>query len=206
MTQQKSFLKDVYSVSDGQSMRRYYDDWADSYDAELTANDYRTPQRCAEALARHASDLRAPVLDFACGTGLSGVALHAAGFACIDGTDISPGMLERARETGAYRHLLPADPDQPLDLRDYGYGAIVACGAIGTGAAPAGCLDWAIDSLTSGGLFVVSLNDHTRQDPDFEGRLTRAVEAGKATMLEAEDGAHLPGLDLRARVCVLRRA
>ncbi|MDZ7709488.1 MAG: hypothetical protein U5K36_04915 [Roseovarius sp.] len=28
-------------------MRRYYDDWADSYDTDLRENDYRTPGRLA---------------------------------------------------------------------------------------------------------------------------------------------------------------
>lgn len=205
MARQSEYLDNIYSVEGGEEMQRYYDRWADSYDADLSANDYRTPARCAQALARHTSDRDAPVLDFACGTGLSGVALKDAGFTCIDGTDVSPGMLERAREKGVYRQLLQADPDKPLDMRGQGYAAIVAVGAIGAGAAPAENLDGAIDSLEPGGLFVVSLNDHTLEDPEFESRLTRAAEAGRVEILEAEHGAHLPSLGLGARVYVLRK-
>lgn len=204
MAQQK-YLENVYSVTTAKEQQDYYDRWANSYDDELAASGYRTPQRCAEALARHAADRAAPVLDFACGTGLSGLALKEAGFTCIDGTDVSAGMLEKARRTGAYRQLLQAETDRPLDLRAQGYAAIVASGAIGSGAAPAEYLDWAIDTLGPGGLFVVSLNEHTREDPDFESRLTRATETGRAELLEAEDGDHLPSMGLRARVYVLRK-
>ncbi|MCC5986824.1 MAG: class I SAM-dependent methyltransferase [Pararhodobacter sp.] len=205
MARQNKYLENIYSVTSAEDMQRYYDRWADSYDDELIASGYQTPQRCAQALAHHSTDKAAPVLDFACGTGLSGLALREAGFTCIDGTDVSPGMLAQARQTGAYRQLLQGAIDQKLDLRDKGYAGIVASGAIGIGAAPAEYLDWAIDTLGPGGLFVVSLNDHTREDPDFEPRLTRAVDAGRAEMLHAEDGEHLPSMGLRARVYVLRK-
>lgn len=205
MPREGGFLNNIYSVARGTEMQRYYDDWSDSYDAELAAQDYRTPERCAQALARHSRDVEAAVLDFACGTGLSGVALNAAGFPCIDGMDVSDGMLREARAKGVYRRLLHADPDHPLDLRDAGYSAIVACGAIGAGAAPAECLDWAIDSLGRGGLFVVSLNDHTLEDRDFARRLTAAAEEGRAAIVEDDHGPHLPALGLGARVYVLRR-
>ncbi len=205
MSEQQSNLDKVYSVGSGAALQRHYDQWADSYDDELAANDYRTPARGAEALARNCADKSLPVLDFACGTGLSGVALHAAGFSCIDGTDVSPGMLEQARAKGVYRALLPAGLDAPPDVTGAGYGAITAIGAIGTGAAPASCIDWALESLQPGGLFVVSLNDHTLEDPDYMDRVTGAEAAGKVAILEAKQGPHLPALGLGARVFVLQR-
>jgi hypothetical protein len=62
----------------------------------VTGAGYATPARLAEALAAHVPDRTAPLLDFGCGTGLSGQALRAAGFTTLDGTDITPGMLEKA--------------------------------------------------------------------------------------------------------------
>ena len=70
-------------------MRALYDDWAAGYDADLEDSAYKTPGRVAEALSAALADKQAPVLDFACGTGLSGVALADAGFKVIDGADIS---------------------------------------------------------------------------------------------------------------------
>jgi len=46
-------------------------------------------------------------MDLACGTGISGLALKAAGFTCIDGYDFVQAMLDRAAAKGIYR-LIPA--------------------------------------------------------------------------------------------------
>lgn len=205
MARESAFLDNIYSVDGGEEMRRYYDDWAKSYDADLVDNDYRTPARCAEALTRHLSDKAAPLLDFACGTGISGVALKQAGFTHIDGTDISQGMLDVARAKNAYRNLWVCDPDDPFDDRAKGYAAIVAVGAIGAGAAPISALDGALAALDKGGLLVVSLNDHTLEDPAFEKKLRDAGKAGSVTILEDAHGPHLPAIRLGAKVYVVRR-
>ena len=73
------FLDKVYAARDAASTRDLYDDWAATYDAEIGDNGYATPGRCAEALKQFSQDLSQPVLDFGCGTGLSGLALRLAG-------------------------------------------------------------------------------------------------------------------------------
>ena len=42
MARESAYLDNIYSVDGGEEMRRYYDDWATSYDADLVDNDYRT--------------------------------------------------------------------------------------------------------------------------------------------------------------------
>lgn len=205
MPQEDGFLSKIYSVEGSENLRDYYDQWADSYDSELGKSDYRTPQRCAQTLARHLANRAAPVLDFACGTGLSGVALHDAGFRAIDGMDISQGMLAQARAKGVYRRLSQPAPGAPLDVRGHGYRAIVASGAISPGAAPPATIDGAIGSLSQGGLLVISLNDHAIEDGGYRPRLDAAVAAGRAETLEAARGPHLPALGLQSTVFVLRR-
>ncbi len=74
----EKFLDKVYDAKGTDETRALYDDWAASYDAEIAENGYATPRRCAEALAGFATDPSLPVLDFGCGTGLSGLALRAA--------------------------------------------------------------------------------------------------------------------------------
>lgn len=205
MARKSAYLDNIYSVEGGEAMRRYYDDWATSYDADLVDNEYKTPARCAEALARHLADRNAPLLDFACGTGMSGVALNEAGFSCINGTDISAGMIEVAREKGVYRNLWVCDADNPFDERAKKHAAIIAVGAIGAGAAPVDAIDGALASLDKGGLFIVSLNDHTLEDPEFERRLTAAAHRGTIAILESDHGPHLPAIGLGAKVYVARK-
>ena len=80
-----------------------FDDYAPRFDRHLVDTlDYRGP-----ALVMDALDVSAPgrhfdrVLDLGCGTGLVGLALRDRADR-IDGVDLSPAMVERARATGAY--------------------------------------------------------------------------------------------------------
>ena len=200
------FLRSTYGMKDADEVRDHYDRWAASYDEEIAANGYATPARCAAALARHLPDGGAPVLDYGCGTGLSGAALRAVGFAVVDGADVSKGMLAGARAGGAYRHLHAVSvrtPFEGLDLASY---AAVACvGVIGAGAAPFSLMDALLDGMRPGALLVLSLNDHALADPQARVRLEGLARAGHS-VLEDEDGEHLPGIGLRSRVYVIRRA
>jgi SAM-dependent methyltransferase len=51
----------------------------------------------------------AVVADLGCGTGRTGTWMHEHGVAAIDGVDLTPEMLERARARGVYRRLLEGD-------------------------------------------------------------------------------------------------
>jgi predicted TPR repeat methyltransferase len=85
-------------------IRTLFDQYADRFDADLVgALNYRAPDRVAELLARR--DIAgADLLDLGCGTGLSGVALKP--FArSLDGVDLSPGMIAKARIRGIYDDL-----------------------------------------------------------------------------------------------------
>lgn len=200
---ERRFLDRAYDLPDRQATERFYDDWAASYDAEIAANGYATPARCAAALAACVADRGAPVLDI--GTGLSGLALRAAGFTTVDGTDLSPGMLERARKRGVYRRLLPADATDPLPAASGDYAAAAAVGVVNPGHAPPETLDAVLAILPPGGCFVLSLNDHALAEPPFPGRVDRLVADGTAELAFREHGPHLPGIGLEATVYVLRR-
>jgi len=71
----KTFLDKTYNTSGDDAMRALYDDWADSYEAEVGENGYATPARLARALATITGDKAQAILDYGCGTGLSGAAL-----------------------------------------------------------------------------------------------------------------------------------
>lgn len=58
--------------------------------------------------------------DLGCGTGRTGAWLRAHGVEAIDGVDLTPEMLDRARERGAHRSLTEADvTDTGLDADAY---------------------------------------------------------------------------------------
>src|SRR3954470_16772424 len=58
--------------------------------------------------------------DLGCGTGRTGAWLRQRGIAEIDGVDLTPEMLERARARGAHRRLIEADVrSTPLESAAY---------------------------------------------------------------------------------------
>lgn len=199
------FLSKAYGARDAASTRKLYDDWAASYEAEVAQNGYATPGRCARALADHLDDLAAPVLDFGCGTGLSGLALRLAGFSTIDGLDLSADMLEVAAEKDIYRHLQQVDAGDTLAHAPGDYAAIAAIGVIGAGAAPISVFDTLMDGLATGGRLVFSFNDHALADAENEDKMQGYLDRGAARLLFKDYGDHLPGIGLKSNVYVIEK-
>jgi len=201
----ETFLDKAYQARTAEEIRTLYDAWAASYEEELAENGYATPQRCAEALARFSQDLAAPVLDFGCGTGLSGLALARAGFRTIDGADISADMLKGAEEKRVYRELREIEPGTSPVPRRGDYAAIAAIGVIAAGAAPTRTFDVLMKGLGRGGLLVLSFNDHALEDPANEARVSEWIDCGSARLLFKDYGDHLPGIDLKSKVYVIEK-
>ena len=200
------FLDKAYELPENGDSRRLYAAWAASYEAELTANGYATPDRIAKALAGIVTDRTAPVLDYGCGTGLSGAALTRAGFTTLDGIDVTPEMLEIARGKGLYRSLTLADPAAPPPVAPGSYATIAAIGVIGVGAAPLSLFDQLMHLLPRDGLFAFSFNDHAMATPGFVAKVNDWVDCGAARLLMSEHGPHIPGKGLGSTIFVLRKA
>ncbi|MEO3415332.1 class I SAM-dependent methyltransferase [Roseovarius sp. CAU 1744] len=203
---QDRFLDKAYGLETTEDTQNLYRDWAASYDAEIAENGYATPERVTRALAEILKKRDMPVLDFGCGTGLSGLALKLGGFQVIDGMDPNPEMLDLARKKNIYRNLTLIDIDDEAPVGKGSYGAITAIGVIGTGAAPATTLDLLMNALDPGGLLAFSLNDHALADRQYTGRLNQWLDCGAARLRFQRHGAHLPKQNLEATVYVLEKA
>lgn len=200
-----TFLDKAYSTVGTDATRALYTDWAKTYDAEVSKNGYATPGRCADALKTVTDDFTKPILDFGCGTGLSGLALSLAGFQTIDGVDLTQEMLERAKEKQLYRSLRLSDSIADLPSKLGEYSAVAAIGVIGAGAAPIDVFDMIFNALPRGSHFVFSFNDHTLEDPIFEARVNAVVSSKQAKLMIEQYGDHLPGLNMKSKVYVLEK-
>jgi predicted TPR repeat methyltransferase len=188
-------LDKIYTASGDAEMRDAYDDWASEYDRDVEAQGYVTPKRVAEALARHMPDMGQPVMDYGCGTGLSGVALAKAGFGAIDGADLSQGMLEVARGREAYREVRLVEPEQKLAEVVGGYRAIAAAGVISKGAAPPELYGQILDVMEPGALLAFSLNELSLAEPSYSQLVDQSAKAGEVSVLFEEYGPHLANYD-----------
>jgi predicted TPR repeat methyltransferase len=113
--------------SDAGYVRHLFDQFSADYDARMIGQlSYAGPQiltDLADMVMMGREDLS--ILDLGCGTGLAGVVFKARA-ARLDGIDLSPAMVEKARERGIYDHLAVADLESALGTAGPPYDLIVA--------------------------------------------------------------------------------
>lgn len=199
------FLDKVYQAKSQDEVTALYDTWGETYDEELAETGYATPARCAAALGQFLSQSDAPILDYGCGTGMSGVALAGLGYTVIDGMDPSEGMLAVAARRRAYRDLIHISTEAPIPAEPGEYSAIASVGVISPGAGPAELIGTLSDLLGSGGYLVFSLNDHGLADPVYTGAIESALKGGSVRKAFEEYGPHIPGRDMKSTVYVLEK-
>lgn len=197
-----NYPKELWTVRTPEETRAMYAEWANAYESDV-ADGYATPKRLARALAQASPDKTASVLDFGCGTGLSGMALAAEGFSTIDGTDITPEMLEFAREKPCYRTIWTSQPEDRIPTDHYTL--IAAVGVVSLGAAPAQTLDMLLDALPRGGLLAFSYNDPTLLDEGYMTRLAGFISDGVARIVSEDYGPHLASKDMNSTVYILEK-
>ena len=200
----KNYLQDVYDGGTTDS-RELYASWAATYDYEVQKNGYVTPKRVATALKEVVTDQSELILDYGCGTGLSGLALQLVGFKNIDGLDVSNEMVSLAEKKSIYRNLKIFNPDTEIPVRLEQYQIITAIGVIGAGAAPLRVFDDLFSLLPRGGLFAFSFNDHTLSDPDYEKKVEQYLDAGYALLIHKSYGSHLPKANLKSNIYILKK-
>ena len=110
-------------------VRKEFDDFADAFDTTLaTWLDYRAPQLVADTV-RAALGTAAPTastIDLGCGTGLAAPLLRPL-TRRLEGVDLSPRMLDKARMRGGYDALFEDELGRFLAARPARYSLAVAC-------------------------------------------------------------------------------
>lgn len=171
-------LEAAYSLETPEDNRRLYHDWAQSYDQDFArASGYRLP-RCV-ARAYLAAQGGWPALDAGCGTGL--VADHLPGDAVVDGIDISPEMLARARRRGRYRALHAADLTQPLLLDNGAYAGLLSAGTFTHGHVGPAALPELVRVLRPGAVAALACNAAFYRSAGFGDAFARLVAAEAIT-------------------------
>jgi predicted TPR repeat methyltransferase len=200
----KSYLNNVYDGGTNDS-RELYASWASTYDNEVQKNGYVTPERVANALKDVVANQSEMILDYGCGTGLSGFALQAVGFTNIDGLDVSQEMVTLAEKKSIYKTLTVFDPSTKIPVQADQYKIITAIGVIGAGAAPLEVFDNLFSLLPPNGLFAFSFNDHTLSDPNYEEKVNQCLNSGQAIALHKSYGNHLPKAKLKSNIYILKK-
>lgn len=147
---------------------KHFDNFAQTFDSTLVDKlEYRTPELLADAVKSALPKGREgslAVMDAGCGTGLCGPLLRPLA-ARLVGVDLSPGMLERARERGMYDELRVGEITSALRDEPEAYDLIVAADVLVYFGDLFELMAAIADGLTSGGWAAVSIERHDGDVP-----------------------------------------
>lgn len=143
-------------------VRAEFDGFADKFDSTLTTwLEYKAPQLVAEAVMRALGTQAAnqATIDLGCGTGLAAPLLRPLSRR-LEGIDLSPRMIEKARERGGYDALIVSEIGKYLEPRRHAYTLAVACDVFCYFGELAPTFKLIHDSLRPGGLFAFTVERH----------------------------------------------
>ena len=148
--------------------KEVYREWAPTYDQELIEEfGYAAPQQAVNIFSHLVPDRSKPILDMGCGTGLAGQLLAEGGYQHIDGIDLSPEMLDKARALGVYKSLSEGDLSADLEIPQI-YQAVICVGVFSHKPEQADQAARLLDCLRPGGLLVATVNGKGWDDLDWD--------------------------------------
>lgn len=181
-------LDSAYSLETPDDSRRLYSKWAASYDEDFIAGTgYVYHENVVGAFLDAGGSAGGAVLDVGCGTGVIGQALGDVGEKIVDGVDISPEMLEVARQKKtvfgdpAYRSLFVADLTAPLDIADDTYTGIVSSGTFTHGHLPPDPIRELVRIAAPTAVCAIGINAEHYVTQGFDGLFSELSHAGKIT-------------------------
>ncbi len=190
--QRAALLKAAYAVRSPDDNRELYAKWAATYEQFLETNRYIYARQVAEMFAERSPAKGEPVLDAGCGTGRLGLELSRLGVSPVDGIDISPEMLEKARTmsgpdgTPSYRRLMEADLTGPIDIETGSYSGLVSSGAFTHGHLGPDTLAEMLRVARPGAVGVIGVNASLFEPNGFKDRFERYASDGIIADLEVQ--------------------
>jgi SAM-dependent methyltransferase len=186
-------LNAAYAAKRPEDVAAIYDDWSETYDADMSAAGYRHPTICLALLARHLQRGAEPLLDAGAGTGLIGEWLAITGYPSVEALDISQGMLDKAAAKGVYTALHKLALGGALPFADGAYAGIVSAGVFTSGHVGVEGLDELIRICRPGGVIVLTVKN-TLWQAGFAERIAALVAAGTVKRVEeTRPYASMPG-------------
>ncbi len=184
---------------------RHYDEWAESYDADLVDDlDYVAHREAGDIFAELVGDRSSRVLDVACGTGLVGEYLAGLGYDRIDGADFSGEMLSRAAAREVYRDLWQHDFTQPKRL-DPAYDALICVGLFSFALPEIRHLHHVVECVAAGGSCVITVNGAAWRQLELEPEVRAAADRHGFVIERIIEAGYIREQDIDARVLVIRR-
>ena len=179
--------------------KEVYRNWAETYNQDLIDEfGYVAPEEAVRRLTKILPDRNSLILDIGCGTGLVGSLLKNEGYETIDGIDLSPEMLEKARALGVYRSLSEEDFSVNPELSRV-YRAVICVGVFSHKPDLLGKL---LSCLLPGGLMVATVNGKGWYEIDWETLLEESRDKYGFTIDSLTDIPYLVHQEINGKLLV----
>ena len=169
-----------------------YDAWVTDYERDVIRWGYDAPTVSAGRLAASTDPGSTRVLDAGCGTGLTGVALAAAGFDRITGIDLSSDSLEHAARRSVYDDTAQVDLTTGLPFGDGEFDALLCCGVLSYVPNVRFVLAEFVRVVASGGPVLFTQRTDLWDERETQAAIDELVAAGRCDADVSEPQPYLP--------------
>ncbi len=173
-----------------------YDSWSPSYDDDVSSWGYEVPETVAAMLGATVLQTTGPsaeILDAGCGTGRTGAALRATGFATVIGIDFSTDSLALAGHRNAYAALVHGDLNKPLPFDDDQFAGVASAGVFTYLQEPEPVIRELVRVTQPGGVVIFSQRTDLWDPRDTEASVGRVEADGLASAEFSDPQPYLPG-------------
>jgi len=185
-----------FAKYDKAKVESHFDEVAENYEGAYLRAGYPDPQYCADYVTNFAKNLGlskdAPIVDFACGTGLVGQHLNEAGFTNITGFDVSSKMLQIAESKGVYTSLKKLELGQedfygtfPPTLKEK-FSFVTCAGLINNNHMDEKIFEQMLLSLKNGGIMVFAARYSFIGNYWYNDKLEDLEVLGRLTLLKSD--------------------
>ena len=195
-------------IGNSKEIKKFYDNWSNTYDLTLKEWGYIAPSHSTRILKKILTKKPKYLLDLACGTGLFVEKFKKIFPKCIcDGTDISKEILEISNSKGLYRNLYQTSFENKINLKNR-YDLVSLIGAM-TYCSNHNLLFKLVNSyLIKGGLFIFTQRIDLWDKLKFEDTINNLGNFKK--IYKSRPINYLPknkdfGQDIKIRIIVLQK-
>ena len=162
----------IYKLKTTDEVMKYYDDWGveNKYDKDMEDWNYTGPKETSKIFEKYATNKNIQIYDAGCGTGLVGVELKKYGFLNFYGADLSQKLLDLVPK-GLYKSLDKVDLNQPIDIANDTYDAVMCVGTFTFGHVKPHALNEFIRITKNNGLICFTINEGIHEEYGFDKKI-----------------------------------
>ncbi len=162
----------IYKLKTTDEVMKYYDDWGikNKYDKDMEEWNYTGPKETSKIFEKYATNKNIKIYDAGCGTGLVGAELKKYGFLNFYGADLSQKLLDLVPK-GLYKSLDKVDLNQPIDIENDTYDAVMCVGTFTFGHVKPHALNEFIRITKNNGLICFTINEGIHEEYGFDKKI-----------------------------------